>query len=124
MESEAARTGESLDAEGRADIMAAVASVAGFVNELAGILAGRGEVNDADGCAADSPVTDVAAEDDPLALFADACLDGLAVLRKVEAATAALKVRLVDGHVGAVVAMEDPASGPVWVKGREMATVA
>ncbi|MEQ7736108.1 hypothetical protein, partial [Escherichia coli] len=91
--------------------MAAVASVAGFVDELPGVVAGR-------------PVAGAGAEDDPLQAFADACLDGLAVLRKLEAATAALKVRLIDGHVGAVVAMEDPASGPAWVKGREMATVA
>ncbi|GAB5079742.1 hypothetical protein ARTHROSP310_28860 [Arthrobacter sp. AD-310] len=101
-----------------ASVAAAVASVAGFVDELAGVVAG----NTRSEAATDS--ADRAAGGDPLRECADACVDGLAVIARLEAATAAVKVRLVDGHVSAVAGMQDPGSGPEWVKGREMATVA
>ncbi|GAB5078055.1 HNH endonuclease signature motif containing protein [Arthrobacter sp. AD-310] len=118
MESGAVIAGEFRGVEGMASVAAGVASVAGFVDELAGVVAG----NTRSGAATDS--ADRSACGDPLREFSDACLDGLAVIARLEAATAAVKVRLVDGHVGAVAGMQDPASGPEWVKGREMATVA
>ncbi|TLM83342.1 DUF222 domain-containing protein [Pseudarthrobacter sp. NamE2] len=106
---------------GRAGILAAVASVAGFVDELALVVAGGSAVSGSP----DAGSSDAgAAGADPLRGFADDCLDGLAVQRKLEAAAAAVKVLLVDGHVGAVAVMEDPAAGPEWAKGREMASVA
>ncbi|GAB5078802.1 HNH endonuclease signature motif containing protein [Arthrobacter sp. AD-310] len=117
MESETVAGGEFRGVEGMASVAVAVASVAGFVNELAGVVAG----NTRSDAAIDSADR---AGGDPLQECADACLDGLAVIARLEAATAAVKVRLVDGHVSAVAAMQDPASGPEWVKGREMATVA
>ncbi|GAB5078820.1 HNH endonuclease signature motif containing protein [Arthrobacter sp. AD-310] len=118
MESEAVAAGEFRGVEGMASVAAAVASVAGFVDELAGVVAG----NTRPDAATDS--ADRSACGDPLQDFADACVDGLAVIARLEAATAAVKVRLVDGHVSALAAMQDPGSGPEWVKGREMATVA
>ncbi|MEV7574757.1 hypothetical protein AB0P28_16835, partial [Pseudarthrobacter sp. NPDC089323] len=119
MGSEAAEAGEFRGADGRAGIMAAVASVAGFVNALTGIVSGHASATNAAGGA-----TGAGADADPLWAFADDCLEGLAMIARVEAATAAVKVRLVGGHVSAVEAMEDPASGPEWVKGRQMASVA
>ncbi|WP_411376205.1 DUF222 domain-containing protein [Arthrobacter sp. MPF02] len=114
MDSEAAGSEATSGVGGRAGILAAVASVAGFVNELARLVAGS-PAGSSDALAGGG---------DPLRVFADDCLDGLAVQRKLEAAAAALKVLLVDGHVGAVAAMEDPAAGPEWAKGRQMASVA
>jgi hypothetical protein len=80
--------GVVVDAGGRAALAAAVASVAGLVDELAGVVA----------CPSASPdghphVPD--ADADPLQELSEACLEGLGVLARVEAATAAAKVRLV-----------------------------
>ena len=110
---------------GRAGILAAVASVAGFVDELTRIVSGSPAGSpDAGSSDAGSCGAGARAGGDPLRAFADDCLDGLAVQRKLEAAAAAVKVLLVDGHVGAVAALEDPAAGSEWAKGREMASVA
>jgi hypothetical protein len=96
--------------------VAAVASVGGFVEDLDGLVNGPAFV-EADDVAA-------AGGGDPFRAFADGCLEGLAIVRRAEAALAAVKVRLVDGHVGAVHALEDPAADPGWAKGQEAAVVA
>jgi hypothetical protein len=83
-------TGVVVDAGSRAVIAAAVASVAGLVDELAGVVAGRSD-------ALDGPTRVADADADPMQEFSEACLEGLAVLARVEAATAAAKVRLVNG---------------------------
>ena len=106
----------TVGAGGGAGIAAAVASLGGFVDDLGGLVNGLA-FTDSEDCAA-------AGGGDPLCTFADGCLDGLAVVRRAEAALAAVKVRLVDGHVGAVAALEDPAAGPGWAKGQEMAVTA
>ncbi len=56
--------------------------------------------------------------------FADDCLDGLELVARLEAATAAVKVRLVAGHARAVVALQAPDAGPQGVAGQQMAVVA
>ncbi|ELT42887.1 HNH endonuclease [Arthrobacter nitrophenolicus] len=93
-----------------------MASVGGFVEDLDGLVNGPAFV-EADDVAA-------AGGGDPFRAFADGCLEGLAIVRRAEAALAAVKVRLVDGHVGAVHALEDPAADPGWAKGQEAAVVA
>jgi hypothetical protein len=106
-------SGAALGVEGGGAIAAAVASVAGFVDELAGVIAG-------------SPAGDSAAfaAADPLQHFAEGCLDGLSLIARIEAATAAAKVELVAGYTSAAAALEDPASTAQWAAGQEMAVVA
>ncbi|WP_459792218.1 hypothetical protein [Arthrobacter sp. AD-310] len=117
-----ATTGGFRGAGGGAGIAAAVASLGGFVEGLAGLVSGPAFAGDEDASVGDNAAAARIA--DPLRAFADGCLDGLLIVSRAEAALAAVKMRLVGGHVGAVAALEDPASGPGWVKGQEMALVA
>jgi hypothetical protein len=108
--------GTATQGNGRDPILAAVASVSGFAAELTGVVAGASPAVSDDPCAGDGH--------DPLRRFADECLDGLELIARLEAATAAVKVRLVAGHAGAVAALEDPDAGQRRVAGQQMAVVA
>ena len=61
---------------------------------------------------------------DPLRDLADACLDGLAEVARLEARAAALKVRLAAEYVRAATALAPPAASPQEHTAREMAVVA
>ena len=109
--------GVVVDAGGRAALAAAVASVAGLVDELAGVVA----------CPSASPdghphVPD--ADADPLQELSEACLEGLGVLARVEAATAAAKVRLVAAYAEAADAVEGPPVSAYEASAREMTRAA
>jgi Domain of unknown function (DUF222) len=106
-----------VDAGSRAVIAAAVASVAGLVDELAGVVAGR-----SDALAGPTRVAD--ADADPMQEFSEACLEGLAVLARVEAATAAAKVRLVAAYAETADALEGPPASAYEATAREMSRVA
>ncbi|WP_346927894.1 DUF222 domain-containing protein, partial [uncultured Arthrobacter sp.] len=62
--------------------------------------------------------------DDPLRDVADACLDGLAEVARLEARAAALKVRLAAEYVRAATALAPPAASPQEHTAWEMALVA
>lgn len=96
---------------------AAVASVAGLVDELARVVAGPSE-------AADVPCRLPDADSDPLQELSEACLDGLRVLARVEAATAAAKVRLVAAYAATTDAVEGPPASAYEATAREMSRVA
>ncbi|WP_427006795.1 DUF222 domain-containing protein [Pseudarthrobacter sp. H2] len=61
---------------------------------------------------------------DPLRDLADDCLDGLATVARLEARTAALKVRLAAEYVQAARALASPAASPQERTAQEMAVVA
>lgn len=61
---------------------------------------------------------------DPLRECADACLDGMAELARLEAGMAALKVHLTAGYAEAAAALLPPAGSPQDCTAREMAVVA
>jgi hypothetical protein len=61
---------------------------------------------------------------DPLRVAAGACLDGLEELARMDARSAALKVRLAAGYVRADAAVAPPAASPQECTAREMAVVA
>ncbi|MGM9471348.1 DUF222 domain-containing protein [Pseudarthrobacter sp. YS3] len=116
-----------VDAGGRAAVAAAIASVAGLVDELAGVCAwppaspaGPLRVPDLEA----GPSADPDADTDPMLEFSEACLDGLGVLARVEAATAAVKIRLVAAYAEAVAGMEAPMVGAYEASAREMSLVA
>lgn len=104
-----------LDIGGEAGLAAAATSLTGLVDELADVLASfpyssdraRGDV-----------------EADPLRDFADSCLDGLAIVARIEAATAAAKVQLLATYVNAADALEAPAETAYESSAREMSWVA
>jgi Domain of unknown function (DUF222) len=107
--------GVGVDAGGRAAVAAAVASVAGLVDELAGVVdcplaASGGHIHDAD--------------TDPLQELSEACLEGLGVLARVEAATAAAKVRLVAAYAEATAGLEGPPASAYETSAQEMSLVA
>jgi hypothetical protein len=83
------------------------------VDQLAGVVA---VAPTGDSLATDGP--------DPLRRYADDCLDGVVLIARLEAATAAAKVRLVAGHTLATAALQDPESTPQWAAGQQMAVVA
>jgi hypothetical protein len=61
---------------------------------------------------------------DPLRQLADRCLDGLTEVARMEARTAALKVRLADTFVEASRAMASPVASPQEQSAAEMGLVA
>jgi hypothetical protein len=65
-----------------------------------------------------------AAAKDPLRDHADACLDSLAEVAKVEARMAALKVHLAAGYAGAAMAMAAPGMSPQEQAAQDMAITA
>ncbi|WP_426976126.1 DUF222 domain-containing protein [Pseudarthrobacter sp. O4] len=72
----------------------------------------------------DPPGADPLRNIDPLRNLADACLDGLADVARLEARTAALKVRLAAEYVQAARALASPAASPQEHTAQEMALVA
>ena len=68
--------------------------------------------------------TDHLQDADPLRTLADGCLDGLAALARLEARTAALKVRLAAEYVQATRSLASPAAAPQERAAQEMALVA
>ena len=73
---------------------------------------------------ADLPGADRLQASDPLRDLADACLDGLAELARLDARSAALKARLAAEYVRAARALAPPAASPQEHTAREMAVVA
>ncbi|WP_155845099.1 HNH endonuclease signature motif containing protein [Arthrobacter sp. 135MFCol5.1] len=96
-------------AGGRAAIASAVASVAGLVHELERVVAGG------------SPA---GAGPDPLRELSEASLEGLEVLARIEAATAAAKVRMIALHAEAATLLEAPPAGAYRESAQEMTMVA
>ncbi|MGK3647905.1 DUF222 domain-containing protein [Pseudarthrobacter enclensis] len=102
-----------VDAGGGAGVAAAVASVAGLVDQLKGVVS--------------PPPLDVAAlalNADPLRDLTEKCLSGLEVLARVEAAVAAVKVRLVAAYAAASESLEGPAGNAYEASAREKCLVA
>nr|WP_261792279.1 HNH endonuclease signature motif containing protein [Arthrobacter sp. PM3] len=94
--------------------MAAVGASVAALAALAGGAGGAGA-----GCAdVDEP------GGDPLRDFADGCLDGLALVARLEAGMAALKVRLAADYVQAAGYLAGPAASPQDASARELAVVA
>ncbi|MDR7160852.1 HNH endonuclease [Arthrobacter sp. BE255] len=63
------------------------------------------------------------AENDPLRQWSDDCLDGLVHIRRADAQSAALKVRLAAGYADAERSMVSPSAGPLERKVNEVAIV-
>jgi hypothetical protein len=78
----------------------------------------------ADADRSDPPGVDPLRNADPLRKLADDCLDGLANVARLEARTAALKVRLAAEYVQATRALASPAASPQERTAQEMALVA
>jgi hypothetical protein len=108
-------TGAVVDAKGRAGLAGAVVAMTVMVDELTGVLGGSAEAADS-AHGLDSH--------DPLRELADSCLDGLGVVARIEAATAAVKVRLLAEYSEATAAMEAPAESAHESSAREMSLVA
>src|SRR6478736_4901829 len=102
-----------LSAESVAAVEAVAASVAALA-ALAGASTDR----------SDPPVVDSLPDGDPLRRLADGCLDGLAEVARLEARTAALKVRLAADYVQATRFLAPPAPSPRDSAVQEMALVA
>ena len=104
-----------LDAGGKAGLAAAVASLAALTGELAAVLAGSTDTPNRAGRDAEA---------DPLRELADSCLDGLGVVARIEAVTAATKVHLLATYADAADALEAPAETAYESSAREMSLVA
>ncbi|MFD0757564.1 DUF222 domain-containing protein [Arthrobacter ulcerisalmonis] len=118
--------GVVVGAGGGADIRSAVASIAVLVDQLSGVVSGPAgtlsttntrSTADASDSGADGAVARAGSSvagafdgDDPLRDFADSCLSGLEVLARVEAATAAAKVRLVAAYAEAADMLTPPSA--------------
>ncbi|MBT2250789.1 DUF222 domain-containing protein, partial [Arthrobacter sp. BHU FT2] len=118
-----------VDAGGRAGVAAAVASVAGLVDQLKGVVspgpvAAQSSVTDANPWGGVSGRVGPEFPADPLADVAERCLAGLEVLARVEAAVAAVKVRLVAAYASASEALEGPAGNAFEAAAREKCLVA
>ncbi|MFB0838670.1 DUF222 domain-containing protein [Arthrobacter sp. E44] len=104
-----------LDSGGKARVADAATFLGGLADELAGVLGGSPETadraHDTDGY-------------DPLRELADSYLDGLGIVARIEAATAAVKVRLLTEYAEATSAMEGPAESAYESSAREMSLVA
>ncbi|MGN6441676.1 MAG: DUF222 domain-containing protein [Arthrobacter sp.] len=108
-------TGAVVDAKGTAGLAGAVASLTGLVDELTGVLSGSLDAADS-AHGVDSH--------DPLQELAESCLDGLGLVARVEAATAAVKVRLLAEYSKAADALEAPAEIAYESSARDMSVVA
>jgi len=104
-----------MDAKGGAGLAAAVISLTAMMDELTGVLGGSSE-------AAES--THGLDSHDPLRELADSRLDGLGIVARIEAATAAVKVRLLAEYAEATEAMEAPAGSAYESSAREVSLVA
>jgi hypothetical protein len=102
-------SGAALSAETREALAAVAASAAVLAESLSGPeLSGADTVRDAD----------------PLRTRADACLDGLGEVARLEARTAALKARLTAEYARAAEALAPPAASPQECTAQEMSLVA
>ena len=104
-----------VDAKGGAGLADAVTSLTAMVDELTGALGGSWEAAD-NAHGVDSH--------DPLRELAVSCLDGLGAVARIEAATAAVKVRLLAQYAEATAAMEAPAESAYESSAREVSLVA
>ncbi|MET3920512.1 DUF222 domain-containing protein [Arthrobacter sp. UYEF20] len=118
MESRAAWSVESRDA------LTAVAASAAVLAAFTGPGVDRTDPPGADPLRDVDPLRSADPPADPLRDLADACLDGLADLARLEARTAALKVRLAAEYLQATRALASPAASPQQRTAREMALVA
>ncbi|MGX5716636.1 DUF222 domain-containing protein [Arthrobacter sp. MAHUQ-56] len=108
-------------AGGRAGLAAGITSLAGLADELAAVLAFSPDSHDSH----DSPEgAGRAADADPLRDLAESCLNGLDVVARIEATTAAAKVRLLAAYAEAADALEAPAQTAYESSAREMSQVA
>lgn len=108
-------TGAVVDAKGTAGLAGAVASLTGLVDELTGVLSGSSDAADnAHGVDSHDPLREVTAS----------CLEGLGIVARIEAATAAVKVRLLAEYSEAAAAMEAPAESASESSARDMSVVA
>ena len=112
-------SGAALDA-GTREAVAAVVAAAVALAASPGVDAGRGGPSGPN----DVSVADAVRDVDPLRCLADACLDGLAEVARLEARTAALKVWLSRGYARAAEALAPPAASPQERTAQEMAVVA
>jgi hypothetical protein len=110
-------TGVVVEAGVRAGVASAVASVAVLVDELAGVVAGLP-------AAPEEPTLFPEAGADLLQDVSKVCLDGLGVLARIEAATAAAKVRLVAAYAEAADAIEGPPASAYEASAQEVSKVA
>lgn len=113
-------TSVAVDAGGRVEVAAAIASVAALVEELAQVVEAQVVERPPDAGEASHP----AADGDPLEELSEACLDGLKVLAKVEAATAAAKVRLLAAYTDAATQLAGPPATAYEATAQEMTLVA
>ena len=119
MESSAASSSESWSSESREALAALAASAAALT-----ALSGDG-ADQPDPCGTDlTRDADLMRDADPLRTLADGCLDGLAALARLEARTAALKVRLAAEYVQATRSLASPAAAPQERAAQDMALVA
>ncbi|UUL77122.1 HNH endonuclease [Pseudarthrobacter sp. Fe7] len=108
-------TGAVVDAISAGGLAGAVASLTGLVDELAGAVTPASEAADSVGRTEGH---------DPLHELFESCLDGLGIVARVEAATAAVKVRLLAAFSEAAAAMETPAESTHESSARDMSVVA
>ncbi len=107
MESRAAWSAESREAlEAVAASVAALAAYAGAGAD------GRSGLSVSELSGAELSWADPPRDADPLRSLADGCLDGLAEVARMEARTAALKVRLTSDYAGATLALAPPSASP------------
>ena len=102
-----------------AELRAAVTVVAASAHALAGLVGANPDVLELD-----LPGTDVASDADPLREVVDACLESLAEVARLEARTAALKVRLIADYVQAAEALAPPAASARERAAEEMSLIA
>lgn len=107
-------------AGGRAAIASAVASVAGLVDELARVVGGTTATPGGEGAGRGLP----SAGSDPLRELSEACLDGLGLLARIDAAAAAAKVRMIATYAEAATLLETPPASAYEESAQEMTLVA
>ncbi|MEC5180978.1 HNH endonuclease signature motif containing protein [Arthrobacter sp. CG_A4] len=127
MESRTAWSAESRAA--LADVAESAAVLAAFIGAGADHAdpsgAGTGALRDVDPSGADSlPGADTLGDGDPVRDLADDCLDALADVARLEARTAALKVRLAADYVQATLSLVPPGASPQERTMQEMALTA
>ncbi|MFF2345674.1 DUF222 domain-containing protein [Pseudarthrobacter sp. NPDC058119] len=108
-------TGAVVDAKGTGGLAGAVASLAGPVDELRAAMSGSSDSGNS-ARSVDSH--------DHLRELSESCLDGLGIVARVEAATAAVKVRLLSEYSKAAAALEAPAESAYESSARDMSVVA
>ncbi|MFP5312136.1 MAG: DUF222 domain-containing protein, partial [Actinomycetes bacterium] len=108
-------TGTVVDAGSKAGLAAAATSLAGLVRELVGVLGLSPDASDR---------AHVPEGHDPLREIVDSSLDGLSVVSRIEAATAAAKVQLLATYTHATEALEPPAETAYESSAREVSLVA